>query len=91
MRGDPRHAEVVADAADAEDQRVVRQDAGRQNLFPVVVEHGREPELAVRAIEPRDGSDAEPEIVPVRHQEVVGRVQVGVEPPGSDLVQERLP
>ena len=85
------HAEVVADAADAEDERVVRQRAARQHLLALRTEHRVERDLAARAVEPADRALPEPEVMPVRDREIVEVVRVGVHAAGRDLVQQRLP
>ena len=91
MLGNAGHAEIVADAADAKHERVVGQHACRQNLLAVVVEDRREVELVPRTIETIHRAEPKPEMVPVRHEEVIDVVQVGVHPSGGDLVQQRLP
>ena len=90
LRG-ARHAEVVADAADAHDERVVRQRAARQHLLAVRTEHRVERQLAPRAVEAADRALPEPEVMPVRDREIVEVVRVGVHAAGRDLVQQRLP
>ena len=54
--GDAGHPEIVADAADAEDERVVRHGARRKDFDAVVVVDGVELEQASRAVEPGDGT-----------------------------------
>ena len=84
-------AEIVVDAADAEHERVVGHGALGQHLGAVVVAHDAELQLAPRAVEPDHLSLAKPEVMPVRHQEVIDAVHVGIDAPGRDFVQQRLP
>ena len=91
MLGDAGHAEIVADAADAEDERVVRKHPGRKHLLAIVVDDRGEPHFAPRAIEPGEGAEAEAEVMPVRDQEVIEAVEVGVHAPRRDFMQQRFP
>ena len=86
-----RHAEVVADAAHADHERVVRQRAARQHFLALRTEHRVERQRAPRAVESADRALPEPEVMPVRDREIVEVVRVGVHPAGRDLVQQRLP
>ena len=85
------HAEVVADAADTDDERVVAQRAARQDFLALDRLHCIERYLAVRAIEPGQRSLREPESMPVRDRRVVEVVRVGVHAPGCNLMQQWLP
>ena len=44
-----------------------------------------------RAVEPQHRSLAEAEMVPIRHQKVIDAVDVRVDTPRRDFVQQRLP
>ena len=89
--GHTRNAEIVVDAADAEHERVVRNGALGQHLRAVVVPHDAELQFVPRPVEPHHRALAEAEVMPVRHQEVVDAVHVGVDAPRRDFVQQRLP
>ena len=89
--GNARNAEIVADAADAEDERVIRQSSRGKNLPAVVVEDRGQMHFVARAVEPGDRPEPEPEVVPIGDQEVVDAVQIGIHAPRRDLVQQRLP
>ena len=88
---DARHTEVVADAADADDERVVAQRAARQDFLAVDRLHRVERDLAARAVEPGQRALRKPESVPVRDRRVVEVVRVGVHAPGRHFMQQRLP
>ena len=89
--GNAGNAEIVVDAADAEHERVVGHGALRQHFRAVVVAHDAELQFAPRAVEPHDRALAEAEVMPVRHQEVIDTVHVGIDPPRRDFMQQRLP
>ncbi len=91
MPGHACNAEIVADAAHAEDQRIVRHRARRQDLAAFLVVERSEREHVRRPVEPRDRSLAELETVPVRQRQVGDVVGIGVHPARGDLVQQRLP
>ena len=86
-----RHAEVVAHAADANHERVVRQRAARKHLLPLGTDDGLERDLPARAVERAERALAKPKMVPVRDREVVEIVRVGIHPAGRHLVEQRLP
>ena len=86
-----RHAEVVADAADADHERVVFERAPRQDLLAVGRMHGVERDPAMRAIETGERPLHEAEAMPVRERRIVEIVCVGVHAAGRDFVQQRLP
>src|SRR5207237_1683817 len=73
---DARDTEVVADAADAEDQRVVAQRPRRQDLVAVVELHRRELELPRGAIESNHFALAKAEAMPVRKRQIDDVVHV---------------
>ena len=91
IRRNARHTEVVADAADTEDQRVVAHRAAREHQRAVVVVDGIERKLMPRAVQAGHGSLPEPEVMPVREREIIDAVNVGIQTPGRDFVQQRLP
>ncbi len=91
VRARTGHAEVVADAAEAEHQRVVGQRSPRQDLLALRARHRVEHHLAARTIEADDRTLAEAEVMPMRDREIVELVRVGVHAAGRDLVQQRLP
>jgi hypothetical protein len=86
-----RHPEVVAHAAEAQDQRIVGQRPQRQDLLAFRSLNGIQHDLAARTVEAANRALPEPEVMPVRNGEVVERVRVGIHPAGGHLVQQRLP
>ena len=86
-----RHVEIVADAADTEDQSVVAQRAAREHQRAVVVVDGIERKLVPRAVEAGDGSLLEPEVMPVSEREIIDAVDIGIQAAGRDFMQQRLP
>ena len=84
-------AEIVAEAAHGDDQRVVAEGALRRHLLAFVVEVGRHMHLAPLPVEPDHLADAVAEMMPVRLGEVVDRMRAHVDAAGRDLVQQRLP
>jgi len=58
--------EVVALAADGDDQRIVGEAARRRHLAPLLVEVGGEMNLALAAIKPNQLADAIAERMPMR-------------------------
>jgi hypothetical protein len=88
---DAGDSEIVVDAADAEHERVVTNDALGKDLHPVLVADDPEPQLAPLPVEAHDLPLPKPEVVPVGHQEIVDVVDVGVDPARRHFVQQRLP
>ena len=88
---DPGGAEVVAHAADRDDQRVVGKRAARRDLGAGLVEDRRHLHLAPRAVEPDHLADAIAEVVPMRLRQIVELVVAHVHAAGGDLVEKRLP
>ena len=84
-------AEIVAVAADRDDERVVRDLAARNQLPPVLVPGRRDQDDPPRAIEAVHLAQLEAEMVPARLREVVERMLVEVHGAGGELVQQRLP
>ena len=91
MLGNARDAEIVADAADAQDERVVRQRSGWQHFVPVLELHRRQMQLATRAIETDDVTLAEAEAMPMRECQIIDAVHVDVHSSRGNFVQQRLP
>ena len=91
MRRNSRHVEVVADAADAEDQRVIAQRAAREHQRAVVIVDGVKHKLMPRAVQAGDGPLPEPEVMPVRERKIIDAVDVGIQAPGRDFMQQRFP
>ena len=86
-----RRAEIVGQAADRDDQRVVGELALRRDLVALLVDERRDDDRAPRAVEADHLADPVAEMVPVRLREVVGLVDADVHAAGGDLVQLRLP
>ena len=85
-------AEVVALAADGDDQRVVAERALRGDLLAFVVDMGRHEALRVASrSRPDHFADAVAEVMPVRLRQVVHLVGTHVHAAGGDLVQLGLP
>ena len=91
VRRDTRDIEVVADAADAEYQRVIAQHAARQHEQAVVVEDRIERQFMLRPVEAGHRALAKAEVMPIRQRKIVDPMHISVHPPRRDLVQQRLP
>lgn len=91
VRRDTRNTEVVADAADAEYERVIAHHAARQHEHAVVVENRIEDQFMLRPIEAAHHALAETEVMPIGQRKVIDSVHIGVHPPRRHLVQQRLP
>jgi hypothetical protein len=88
---DARRAEVVALAADGDDQRVVADAPRRRDDRPSSSTNGATSTSRALAIEAGHLADAIVEVVPVGLREVVEVVIVDVHAAGRDLVQLGLP
>ena len=91
MLAHARGAEVVALAANSNDQRVVGEGAGRRDLFALFVEIGGDMNEALTAVEPTHLADAEMEAMPVCLRQVADLVLAEVYAAGGDLVQLGFP
>ena len=83
--------EVVGEAANRDDQRVVTEAALGRNAIAVFVHERRNNYVARPAIEPDHLADSVPKVMPVRLRQVVRLIDADVHAPGGDLVQMRLP
>ena len=84
-------AEVIGEAANSEDERVVAELALWSDLPPLVVVGGRHTHHAPPAVDADEAAEAKREAVPVRLRQVVDLVRAQVHAARSDLVQQRLP
>src|SRR5207253_10704094 len=89
--GDAGNAEIVAGAADAENERVVGKHALREHFSVVVVVDRAQRELPALAVQRLDRTLPETEVMPMRQGEVVDAVRVGIHAPRRDFVQQGLP
>jgi len=83
--------EVVADASDADHQRVVAKRARFGDLVAFVVVGGGQVHLPASSIEPDHLAVAVAKMVPMGLREVVQRVVAHIHASGSDFMQQRLP
>ena len=88
---DAGRAEVVADAADGDDQRIVAERAHRRDLPAILVVGGGEEYELLLAVDPGHLAVAELEPVPVALRLVFELVLRRIHAAGRDLVQQRLP
>jgi hypothetical protein len=88
---DPRSPEVVADAAHGDHQRVVVDDAARDDLPALPVQDRGEGDPLGGPVEAVHAALLEAEAVRLGVAEVEDVVLVRVERPGRDLVEQRLP
>jgi hypothetical protein len=68
---DTRRTEVIRDAADVNDQRVVTERPRQRDLPSFVVVRGGDPHFLLCAIEPYHLAKAITEVMPVRLREVI--------------------
>lgn len=89
--GYTRRAKVVGYRTDGDDQRVIGHRPRLDDDLALVVEHRRELDVLLLAIDA--GKCAEPivEMVPARLRQIFELVVVEVHAAGRDLVQQRLP
>src|SRR5690606_3269726 len=86
--GDP---EMIADAADSDDQDLVGDLTGRDDLVAALVAQGRQQDLLALAIQPAHTAVLKAEAVAVRLSQVGDRVRLRIQRAGRHLVVERLP
>src|SRR6266566_8263103 len=86
-----RRREIVGEAADRDDQRVVTEAALGRNAIAVFVHERRNNYVARPAIEPDHLADSVPKVMPVCLRQVVGLIDADIHAPSGDLVQMRLP
>ncbi len=86
-----RRAEVVAIAADGDDERVVGKRSLGRHLPAFLVVERRHVDLAADAVEAHHFAHAIAEVMPVRLREIVELVYAQVHAARRDLVQQRLP
>ena len=88
---DAGRAEVVGQAADGDDERVVADLLGRRDLAPLRIDERRHVHDAAGPVEAGHVARAIGEAVPVGLGQVVDLVEALVHAAGGDLVQQRLP
>ena len=84
-------AEIVADAADRDHQRVVGDAAGADDLAARLVDERRQVQQALRPVDARHAPLREAEAVRAGLAQIDDRVVARVERARGDLVQQRLP
>ena len=88
---DAGRAEIVGEAADGDDERVVAELPRRRDLPPLLVDDRRHLDDAAAPVDARHLAGAIGEAVPVGLGQVVDLVEAEVHAAGGDLVQQRLP
>ena len=88
---DAGRAEIVGDAADCDDQRVVGNFANRRDRAAFLVEFGVELDHFARPVEADHLAVAKPEPVPVSLGEIIELVPGHIHAASGDLVEQRLP
>ena len=84
-------AEIVGQAADGDDERIVAELLRRRDLPPLVVDERRHADQAPAPIDADQRAEAEREAVPVGLGQIVDLVHAQIHAAGGDLVQQRLP
>ena len=87
----PRRSEVIGDAADRHDQRVVGDVSGRRDLAAVLIMHGAELQALVGAVEADHLGIGVVEVAPLGLRQVVQFVLGAPQTACGDGVQQRLP
>ena len=85
------NAEETRDAANPQDQRVIRQLTLGQDEFAVGVVHSGDRHHLVQPIEVEHFALPEFEMMPTRLRDVVELVRMRINAAGGDLMQQRLP
>ena len=84
-------AEIIGDAADGDDQRVVGEAGSRNDLAPVLVLEGRQRDRLGGAIEADHLAVAIAKMAPVSLREIVQLVLRALQAAGRDGMKQRLP
>ena len=91
MLAHARCAEIVALAADGDDERIVTKAAPRGHLVTLLVDVGGQLNFTPLPVQADHLANAVAEVVPMRLREVVDLVHGEIHGSRSDLVQQRLP
>ena len=86
-----RRTEIVAQAADSDDQRVIANLALWQYFNAVLFANGRNFYFVRRAVESFKATERKAEVVPPRLGKIVELMRVNIHAAGSDFMQQRLP
>ena len=86
----PGRAEVVAGAADGDDEGVVRKGAWRRAFVALRIDTGREMDFVLRSVEADHFSDTGAEVAVRSLGQVVDRIAARIQAAGRDLVEKRL-
>ena len=84
-------SEIIADAADRKNQRVVTENAGRKELLSLIVEHWRDMHTPSLSVEIAHFAHAIAIVMRTRVREIFEGVDVNIQRSGSDFVQMGLP
>ena len=85
------HAEVVADRADRDDQRVIAEAAARDDLDPVLVKGRRDADFLALPVQSVHAAETEREMVPVSLRQIFQAFGIRIEATRRDFVEQRLP
>jgi hypothetical protein len=84
-------SEIIADAADRKNQRVVTENAGRKELLSLIVEHWRDMNTPFLSVEIAHLAHAIAIMMRTGVREIFEGVDVNIQRSGSDFVQMGLP
>ena len=91
MLGSTGHAEKIGDAADGQDQGVIRYCALRQNGVALLIQHGGYRDRLIDPVEVKHLALLEFKMMPACLRNVLQLVGIRIHAAGSDFMQQRLP